>query len=199
MHVNCKLVFEKYAKPFFKPDMRVLEIGPDAHPSTYRRMLKIESIGWETLDIFNDGKMTYVAKNECVFPVPDQTFDIVFSNQVIEHVKKPWVWIREKARVCKKGGRVITLCPVSWPYHEAPVDCWRIYPEGMKVLYEEAGLELELCRMEALENPRSKEVWPGIGAVKEEEPKSTFGDRLKRFFGWPQTIAFDTIAVGKKS
>ncbi|HNV86865.1 MAG TPA: methyltransferase domain-containing protein [Candidatus Omnitrophota bacterium] len=198
MHINCRLVFEKYAKPFFKSNMRILEIGPDGHPSTFRQMLDLDRVRWETLDIFNDGRVTYVAADEHAFPVPDGTFDVVFSNQVIEHVRKPWLWIKENARVCKKNGRVITLCPVSWPYHEAPVDCWRIYPEGMKSLYEEAGLTLEICRLESLERVQAKEVWPGIGAVREESPKINFRDRLRRFFGWPQTVAFDTIAVGVK-
>jgi len=31
---------------------------------------------------------------------------------------------------------------VSWPYHEAPVDCYRYYPEGMKSVFEEADLQI---------------------------------------------------------
>ncbi|MCX5714988.1 MAG: methyltransferase domain-containing protein, partial [Candidatus Omnitrophica bacterium] len=149
MHLNSMLLFEKYAKKLFKPNTVVLEIGPDKFPSTYYEIVGIKAIDWQTLDIFSAPNLTYTAKNEYHFPVSDGTFDIVLSGQVLEHVRKPWVWIRELTRICKVGGHIITINPVSWPYHAAPVDCWRIYPEGMKALYEEGGIKVELCKMES--------------------------------------------------
>ena len=35
MHTNSKLLFQKRAREFFRPGMRILEIGPDQFPSTY--------------------------------------------------------------------------------------------------------------------------------------------------------------------
>ena len=84
------------------------------------------------------------------FPVPNDTFDIVIATNVLEHVRKVWVWIKELSRACKPGGHVITINPVSWPYHEIPIDCWRAYPEGMKALYEDGGLEVILSKCEAI-------------------------------------------------
>ena len=54
----------------------------------------------------------------------------------------PWLWVRECARVVKPGGYLILITPVSWPYHPAPVDCWRIYPEAMTTLLREARCEV---------------------------------------------------------
>ncbi|MGB2705560.1 MAG: methyltransferase domain-containing protein [Candidatus Omnitrophota bacterium] len=195
MHPNSKLLFEKYAKPLFKSHMRVLEIGPDKCPSTHREAVKDDTIKWETLDIFASPGLTYVADDEYKFPVPEDTFDIVLSAQVIEHVRKIWVWIKELARVCKSGGRVITICPVSWHHHEFPVDCWRIYSGGMRVLYEEAGLTVKLCRTETLEVPGYKRVIPG----KSYKPgKGNFKLLVRKLFGCRITCAFDTIAIGTK-
>src|SRR5512147_2955160 len=157
MHRNSCLLFEKYAQSYFKPAARVLEIGPDTQPSSYERIAGGPGIAWETLDLApsNQGTLlTYLAEDEYHFPVDDDRFDIVVSGQVIEHVRKVWVWIRELARVCKPGGVVITICPLNWPYHEAPVDCWRIYPEGLRVLYDEAGLEMEKTAFEKLDDGR---------------------------------------------
>lgn len=67
-----------------------------------------------------------LASSEYEFPIPSDSYDIVLSGGVIEHVRKVWVWIREVARVCKIGGLVITVAPASWPYHVAPIDCWRL-------------------------------------------------------------------------
>jgi len=151
MHLNSKLLFEKYAKYLFKPGMRVLEIGPDGFPSTYRKIVNDNKIEWETLDMYVSEKLTYSSTSEYQFPIPSDTFDIILSGQVIEHVRKIWLWIKEVARVCRPGGLVVTVNPVSWQFHEFPVDCWRIYPEGMKALYEDAGLVMKMSHFDSLE------------------------------------------------
>ena len=83
---------------------------------------------------------------------PDGSFDVVISGQVIEHVRKPWRWMNEIARVLKKGGCAIIVCPVSWEYHPVPVDCWRIYPEGMRALFDDAGLNTDFAVFESLDS-----------------------------------------------
>ena len=35
MHTNSRLLFQKRARGFFRPGVRVFEIGPDKFPSTY--------------------------------------------------------------------------------------------------------------------------------------------------------------------
>ena len=152
MHKNSRLLFEKYARQYFRPEMRVLEIGPDRDPSTYRGIVG-PTAGWDTLDFASrtDVPLTYRTTEEYRFPVPDGEYDLVFAAQVIEHVRKIWRWVPELARVCRPGGLVIIINPVSWHYHESPVDCWRIYPEGMKALCDEAGLEVITSRWESVE------------------------------------------------
>src|SRR3954463_14610157 len=140
MHTNSRLLFEQYAVPWFKPTMRVLEIGPDSFPSTYRQLVRDESLEWHTIDMYDSPKLTYPNSGEYSFPIADESYDVVLSGQVIEHVRKPWLWLPELARVTKVGGLVITINPVSWNYHEAPYDCWRIFPEGMKALCEDSSL-----------------------------------------------------------
>ena len=198
MHTNDILLFQKYCLPLFKPGLRVLEIGPDKHPSTLQQLVADRDVRWETVDIATEitDQLTYRATSEYSFPIGDGEFDIVLSANVMEHVKKIWVWIREVARVCKPGGRVITILPVSWPYHPFPVDCWRIYPEGMKALYEEAGLQIELNVCETLEIPLtgSRRQVP----LHTHNPSTPLRRAVKRLLGWPVEYALDTIAIGVK-
>ncbi len=206
MHLNSKLLFEKYAIPYIGSNLRVLEIGPDAIPSTYCNMISDSSVIWETLDMYDGFRGTYLSDDEYSFPIQDNFFDIVVSGQVIEHVRKTWVWIKELARVCKKGGHVITIAPISWPYHKAPIDCWRIFPEGLRTLYEEAGLLVELCKMETLELGNQKLIFPGKtdkslclnGEVSIKTLAKRIGFYGRRLIGWPIFCAFDTIAIGMK-
>lgn len=45
------------------------------------------------------------------FPFEDNTFDMIFSKSVIEHLHNPENFLRESWRVLKPGGRIITLTP----------------------------------------------------------------------------------------
>lgn len=197
MHLNSKLLFDEYARPLFRQGFRVLEIGPDKAPSTYQELIKSDGIKWETLDMkpFGEFNLDYVAKEKYQFPIPDNTFDIVISGNVIEHVKKIWVWIKEVARICKPGGYVITIAPVSWFHHPFPVDCWRIYAEGMKTLYDEAGLEIKLCKTETLEVPGYNRLVQGRTCKPGKWGSKLF---LRRLFNRKIECAFDTIAIGIK-
>jgi SAM-dependent methyltransferase len=198
MHRNSRLLFEKYARNYFCPGLRVLEIGPDKLPSTYQTLAADNSLQWETLDLRPDKALTYVAPSEYSFPIPDGSFDLVLSGQVIEHVRKPWRWIMEVSRVCRAGGHVITINPVSWPYHEAPVDCWRAFPEGMRALYEDAGLEVVLSQWECLEVSSLRPRLPGRS--REWQPLALrCAFTVLGLLRFPVECAFDTITVGRKA
>jgi len=101
------------------------------------------------------------------------------------------------ARVTKTNGLVITINPVSWNYHEAPVDCWRIYPEGMKSLYEDASLKVVLSLWESLETPHFRRHIPGVSRDIHSRKKRLAYDILGRF-GFPVERSYDAITVGRK-
>jgi hypothetical protein len=97
LHENALLLFEKYATPFFQDGQRVLEIGPDAIPSAHQRVLQDVALQWDTADRFRAASQTYTLTQEYSYPIPDDLYDITLSSSVIEHVRKPWRWIRRAA------------------------------------------------------------------------------------------------------
>ena len=210
MHENSLLLFRKYVVPFIASGSHVLELAPDSNPSTYRREVSVP-VTWSTADLASQvdshgdrlwgtggaAALTYTMQSEYEVPAPDGRFDIVLSGNVIEHVRRPWIWMQELARVCRPGGIVATITPVSWPYHEAPIDCWRIYPEGMRTLCEDAGLAVELALFESLES-RPPSWYPGKTYNAGRGPRGRALNGAKRLVGWPLTIAFDTVAVARK-
>jgi SAM-dependent methyltransferase len=210
MHPNSVLLFRRYALPLFTAGRQVLEVGPDGNPSTYRQQITTP-VTWSTADLASQvdaggerlwgsgagEDLTFAMRTEYDIPAADAAFDIVVSGQVIEHVRKPWIWMKELARVCTPGGVVVTVNPVSWPYHEAPVDCWRIYPEGMRSLCEEAGLDVELTRCESLEG-RPLSWFPGKSYNAGRGPRGRMLNRAKAIVGWPLPIAFDTVTIARK-
>ena len=198
MHANSILIFEKYAKQYFRRNIKVLEIGPDKFPSSYKEIINDNSIKWDTLDIFEDNRLTYNIKDEYSYPIANNTYDIVLSGNVLEHVRKIWIWIKELTRVCKKGGVVITINPLFLEYHPYPVDCWRAFPDGMRVLYDEAGLNTILSVSETLDvyNPKFT-----LGYLNSMSHKLKFIGRMllkKLRFPIERIYVYDTITIGVK-
>jgi hypothetical protein len=46
------------------------------------------------MDIVPNENLTYYADSQYSFPIPDNSFDVVLKGQVMEHVTKPWVWVK---------------------------------------------------------------------------------------------------------
>lgn len=144
--------------------------------------------------------LTYVG-SEYSYPIESDAADVVVATNVMEHVRKPWVWIRELARICRLGGYVITINPVSWPYHEYPIDCWRAYPEGMKALYDEARLTVVTSRCESLEDAHLHRHVPGRSL---RNVYKHGGWRMKTFVKVAEVLQlplerpYDTVTIGQK-
>ena len=58
-------------------------------------------------------------------PYRSETFDVVISNEVIEHVGDDRATLSEMARVCKPGGRIVIFCPNRWYPVEQHGHYWR--------------------------------------------------------------------------
>jgi ubiquinone/menaquinone biosynthesis C-methylase UbiE len=65
-----------------------------------------------------------VAAGEAL-PYPDNYFDVVFSNEVIEHVVDDRQFARELVRVTAPGGYVMLFCPNRWYPFETHGHYWK--------------------------------------------------------------------------
>ena len=71
--------------------------------------------------------------------VDSDSFDIVFSMNLLEHVESPWSAAKEMVRIVKPGGMLIQIVPFSWRYHPHPVDHWRFSHTGLQRLFVSTG------------------------------------------------------------
>ncbi len=70
--------------------------------------------------------------------IPDNYYDIVYSNQILEHIPKPWLAAKEMVRVLKpKGIGIHTSCAYN-VRHGPPHfnDYYRFLPDGLAELFE---------------------------------------------------------------
>jgi len=85
-----------------------------------------------------DSSPDFVGDALCL-PVKNQSVDIVFAAQVIEHVPRPDVMVRECKRVLRPNGYFVLSGPFYWPLHEEPNDFFRFSKYGFVQLLKDAG------------------------------------------------------------
>ena len=68
------------------------------------------------------------------FPFPDASFDFVFSDSVMEHIRNPFAVMDEIHRVLKIGGRGYILVPFHYKAHGSPYDFFRFSKGGVHLL-----------------------------------------------------------------
>lgn len=71
--------------------------------------------------------------------IADESYDVVLSSDVLEHVKEPWNAAAECVRIAKPGGLLIHISPFSWRYHPFPDDYYRFTHDGLAYLFERTG------------------------------------------------------------
>lgn len=69
-------------------------------------------------------------------PLPENTFDIVFSHEVIEHTNDDNLIISEMNRVLKPGGKLVLFCPNKWfPFETHGIYIGKKYYFGNKLFF----------------------------------------------------------------
>ncbi len=58
-------------------------------------------------------------------PFPEDSFDLILSNEVIEHVQDDRLAVAEMVRTLKVGGRLVLFCPNRWYPFETHGIYWR--------------------------------------------------------------------------
>jgi len=107
-------------------------------------------------------------------PYADNEFDYVLSDQILEHVEKPWIAIDEVHRVLKTDGLAIFTSCLIHGIHGVPNDYWRFTPNGLRVLFERFshihqadGIGNLLFVIKCLSGQRGIRVLPGTDMEKE--------------------------------
>jgi SAM-dependent methyltransferase len=75
-------------------------------------------------------------------PFADESLFAVSAIEVLEHLRQPWRFLSEVARVLKPGGVFFGVVPQYCPTHGFPYDFFRYTRGGLAALAEDAGLEL---------------------------------------------------------
>lgn len=94
------------------------------------------------LDIFPGENIYYVARAESI-PEKDDFFDLIITQEVLEHVQDPFKAMNEIYRTLKPGGTLYCQLPFTIGYHPGPTDYWRFTKEGSREMVEKNGFTVE--------------------------------------------------------
>lgn len=72
-------------------------------------------------------------------PFEDNSFDVVISTEVLEHVPDPDHYLLEVKRVLKPGGTFFFTIPFLMSLHEVPHDYYRYTPYALEMIFKRTG------------------------------------------------------------
>ena len=229
-HLNSHLIWHKHAELYFTADKEILEIGPAGYPTYYENELiknkisskyKVLDLSYEFISGAENNPYFILSTDPLKYPIEDNSFDVVFSDQVLAHVDYFWVWYGELMRITKPGGYIITINSYSYPRCPSPIDAWRVHSDGMKLLNQFYGLETISSVTESLElekfniSQKTGYYYPGASISKPfggflninlriNLIKNSWNQmigripKLRSVLLNPVQVSFDTITIARK-
>lgn len=94
---------------FTQEKLKVLHIAPEQ--CFYTRFKKQKNLEYTTLDL--ESPIADIKADICNIPLPDNHFDVVFCNHVLEHIPNDQKAMQELHRVMKPGGWGIFQVPIN--------------------------------------------------------------------------------------
>jgi SAM-dependent methyltransferase len=163
---------------------RVLDLGCGDGRSVDTFRQHDPTVDWHGLDVEVSPEVATRTRTDATFasydgltiPYPDRAFDIVYSNQVFEHVRHPDRVLAEVARVLVPGGAFIGSVSALEPYHS--LSYWNFTPFGWYRMLRDAGLApvqlrpgidaIALIQRAYLRRPQHSRAWWTSSPLNEE-------------------------------
>lgn len=141
----CILLRKAYVKAFEKnltkgQGYKLLDYGCGVKP--YEYILKDYCSVYTGADIGYNPKAEISIEPGQNLPVNDNSYDILLSSQVLEHVEDVPHYLSESNRVLKVGNLMFLSTHGTWQLHSSPIDIQRWTSYGLKKLIESYNFEI---------------------------------------------------------
>jgi len=120
---------------------RVLDVGCGHMP--FRDFALKHSSVYEGFDVERRTEgVTHVGNAEAMTSIASDSYETVFSFEVLEHLPHPQRAVAEMARVLAPDGTLLVSVPHLSRLHEEPHDYFRYTNHGLRTMLSDAGLEV---------------------------------------------------------
>jgi len=119
---------------------KILDIGAGEIP--FKEFYK--DLDVTTCDIQNNssGTIDHIIKVDKPLPFDDNSYDIIFLFDVLEHVKNDIKFLYECNRILKPNGIMVISVPFMYRFHEIPYDYRRYTPSGLEFIFDNSGFKI---------------------------------------------------------
>jgi hypothetical protein len=167
MHGSCFEIVKRFEQKHVRQlkrdtPLNVLDVGSYDVNGTYKPIFLLPDYTYTGIDITPGPNVDRVVEPYNFGP---EQYDVVISGSCMEHVEDIFAWARALMQTCRVGGTICVTAPHTWPQHRHPVDCWRIYPDGMRFAFR----ELKIFECECND---SGDTWIYATKTKETAPAS---------------------------
>ncbi len=122
--------------------LTILDLGSQDINGSYRQLFSAPSWCYLGVDMAAGANVDVVLADPYDWrELAPESADVIVSGQTFEHTEFFWLTIQQIARTLRQNAICCIIAPSSGPEHRFPVDCWRVYPDGLRAVARYAGLE----------------------------------------------------------
>lgn len=133
---------EKYLKARREEPLVILDLGSQDFNGSCWPLFERKPWCHRRLDMAAGKNVDVVLRERSRWrEIKARSADVIIAGQTFEHTEFFWLTMRESALALKPGSLCCVLAPSAGPEHRYPRDCWRVYPEGLRAVARDAGLE----------------------------------------------------------
>lgn len=177
-------------------------------------LVKMRELGWEVMGVEPDAEAVGIAREKFGIEVfqgplkearlPDNSFDAITMNHVIEHVPDPIGLLRECRRVLKPGGRLVVITPnikslgrcvfsEYWRGWEVPRHLFLFSPGALRVCAERARLIVQELRSTA---KGARWMWTASWLIKRDDMLPSGSPQKQNLWLRLEGLAFQVLEHG---
>ena len=148
MHKNSYSKMEWFKKTYLSTSSKldVLDVGSLDGKGNYNYSTIFNEENWTYTGLdFQAGNNVDIVVTDIYnwFEVEDNTYDVVISGQLFEHLEFFWLTMSQIERVLRPGGYVCIIAPSAGPKHGGDMpNCYRFYEDGLKAMAKYVDLEV---------------------------------------------------------
>lgn len=127
--------------------LNILDIGSlDNTGKNYNYRTIFDNSNWNYTGLdYIDGDNVDILVDDIynIYEISDDSYDVIISGQLFEHLEFFWITMTEIERILKPGGICCIIAPSGGPKHGSfEPDCYRFYEDGMAALARYVDFEV---------------------------------------------------------